>query len=155
MDDKSSAVLKADAELNLKRGRPQSLEAWTIVREQSGQHFIERTDDRNERYRAPDGGNFVEGVAQPPFVKQKGWQLKRQSLDRINKDGDVWVATFPKCGTTLMEQIVLLLWNDGDSQKLNPRGKNTYDFTTGVGKVWVEKDVTINGIGGKGDGKGK
>jgi hypothetical protein len=35
------------------------------------------------------------------------------------------VTTFPKCGTTWMEQIVLLLLNGGDVEALDPLSKNS------------------------------
>ena len=93
----------------------------------------------SERYRSPDGDNLVEQIPHPPFIRQDTWTRSKQAFQP--KDGDVWVATFPKCGTTFMEQIILLLWQDGDPSKLDPAKQNNYNPATGVGKVWVEEKV--------------
>ena len=52
--------------------------------------------------------------------------------------GDVVVCTYPKCGTTLTEQIVLLLLNGGDAAALDPLSKNATNSTGKFGKVWPE-----------------
>ena len=57
-----------------------------------------------------------EGVVQPPFIKL-------EALDKLRKEhplrsSDIVIATFPKCGTTLMQQIVLTLLADGDGSKV-------------------------------------
>jgi hypothetical protein len=64
------------------------------------------------------------------------------------KDSDVLIVTYPKCGTTWTEQVVLLLLNNGDASKLNPATKNSYDSGAAVDsgspvtyKVWVEASV--------------
>lgn len=54
------------------------------------------------------------------------------------RPGDVIVCTYPKCGTTLTEQIVLLLLNGGDAAALDPLSKNAANSTGKVGKVWPE-----------------
>lgn len=54
---------------------------------------------------------------------------------------DIVIATFPKCGTTFVEQIVLLLLNGGVADALNPLCKNSIAALDGaghVGKVWPE-----------------
>ena len=53
------------------------------------------------------------------------------------RDTDVCVSTYPKCGTTLTEQIVLLLLNGGDASSLDPLSKNSANLH-GVGKIWPE-----------------
>ncbi|KAK7230185.1 C1 peptidase family protein [Aureococcus anophagefferens] len=45
-------------------------------------------------------------------------ELRRSFLSRA---GDVFVCTYPKCGTTWMQQIVLLLLHGGDATKVKPR----------------------------------
>ena len=56
------------------RGPEQSLDNWTIQKDvSSGEHYIVRVCDPTVRHRAPDGGNWVEGVPHPPFIQQKSW----------------------------------------------------------------------------------
>jgi hypothetical protein len=55
------------------------------------------------------------------------------------RSGDVVISTFPKAGTTLAEQIVLLLLNGGCPEKLDPLAKNAANFRGGdFGKVWAD-----------------
>ena len=54
---------------------------------------------------------------------------------------DVVVACYPKCGTTLTEQIVLLALNGGDAASLDPLSKNAKNYLgdeASIGKVWPE-----------------
>tara|TARA_B110000090_G_C13040916_1_gene315635 strand:- start:35 stop:436 length:402 start_codon:yes stop_codon:yes gene_type:complete len=51
------------------------------------------------------------------------------------RPSDIVIATFPKCGTTLTEQVVLLLLNGGDAAALDPLSKNSANLTGGLGKV--------------------
>lgn len=57
---------------------------------------------------------------------------------------DIHVVTFPKCGTTFTEQIVLLLLNGGDPSSLNPKRQNSYSKAAPGGKVWVENTVRVH-----------
>ena len=60
----------------------------------------------------------VDGMVWPAFG---GLETEQMALDLIekfsgvSKPTDVWVATYPKCGTTWTHQIALLLLNGGDS----------------------------------------
>ncbi|KAI1294651.1 Sulfotransferase 1E1 [Halotydeus destructor] len=36
-----------------------------------------------------------------------------ETLDYVARDGDLFITTYPKCGTTWMQQIVTLLFNNG------------------------------------------
>ena len=59
---------------------------------------------------------------------------------------DVVIATFPKCGTTYVEQIVLLLLNGGRTERLDPLSKNSgAAHDGGVGKVWPEACLVPRG----------
>ena len=53
------------------------------------------------------------------------------------RPSDIVIATFPKCGTTFVEQIVLLLLGGGVAEALDPLNKNS-GRKGSVGKVWPE-----------------
>eukprot|EP00658_Telonema_sp_P-2_P071855 TRINITY_DN6106_c0_g1_i1.p1 TRINITY_DN6106_c0_g1~~TRINITY_DN6106_c0_g1_i1.p1 ORF type:complete len:356 (+),score=82.31 TRINITY_DN6106_c0_g1_i1:264-1331(+) len=57
------------------------------------------------------------------------------------RHGDIVVTTYPKCGTTLAEQIVLLLLNGGDKEALDPLSKNATNLHGSLGKVWPESCI--------------
>lgn len=58
------------------------------------------------------------------------------------RQGDIIIDSFPKCGTTWLEQIVLLLLNDGRKEAMDPSAKNAYDkHATTVRKVWPEASL--------------
>jgi hypothetical protein len=50
-------------------------------------------------------------IAFPPFIPQAN--LDTLAADFVANDGNVFVVTYPKCGTTWMEQVVHLLLHDG------------------------------------------
>jgi len=57
------------------------------------------------------------------------------------RDTDVAVASYPKTGTTWVEQIVLLLLHGADA-KLDPASRNTYNARRNpLGCVWLEPMV--------------
>lgn len=132
---------KSCAELNQPDGRVPCLSAWKTVQDDSGLWFVVRNDREEERYQAPDGHNRVEGVPMPPFIRQNTWCKLREVFEP--HDGDVWVATFPKCGTTYMEQIVLLLRNNCDTSQTDLSNKNTFTKESGTGKIWPERSVRV------------
>jgi hypothetical protein len=53
------------------------------------------------------------------------------------RPSDIIVSTYPKCGTTWIEQVVLLL-KVGDPSRLDPVHRNAYNKETGVGKLWPD-----------------
>ena len=62
-------------------------------------------------------------------------------MERVRyRPSDIIIATFPKCGTTFVEQIVLLLLGGGVAEALEPLTKNSCSARegSGVGKVWPE-----------------
>ncbi|KAJ8613129.1 hypothetical protein CTAYLR_004820 [Chrysophaeum taylorii] len=80
---------------------------------------------------------MVEGVPWPQPINKAKYERSRETV-RL-RSGDVVVATYPKSGTTWMEQIVLLLLHGADAaSKLSPESRNTLTKSTGIGKVWLE-----------------
>ena len=61
---------------------------------------------------------LVGGVAHPPCVKPAAVAELRRSF--AAEASDVFICTYPKCGTTWMQQIILLLLHDGDASKVKP-----------------------------------
>ena len=76
-----------------------------------------------------------------------GWSSHSPRVKRflqenvVYRPSDVVIATYPKCGTTLTEQVVLLLLNGGDVSALDPLSKNSANLTGKFGKVWPEACV--------------
>ena len=88
----------------------------------------------------------IRGVPHPGFINPELWELQKAQL--TFRTGDIAVCTMSKCGTTLMEQLVLLLLNGGDADALNPVHKSTMDRGEGsFGKIWTEMAV-IDGLEG-------
>jgi len=144
----ASSSLNTAAPTNPQRGPifhpdgTQSLSAWEIVQADDDVWVQHKTDEPLLRLRSPDGHNKVEGIPHPPFITQQSWNESRACFKP--KEGDVWVATYPKCGTTFMEQIILLLQHNGDASKTSPATQNNYSAERGAGKVWVEQRVRLN-----------
>lgn len=115
------------------------MKSWLILKEWNKNgvtHFVSRVDNPNERHYAP-WNNFVEGVAHPPFVQQTPWAELKTTM--VHRDSDIWIATFPKSGTSFTEQIVLLLIHGGDGSKFDNTTNNSFNEVTGIGKVWPER----------------
>eukprot|EP00617_Octactis_speculum_P010879 CAMPEP_0185781202 /NCGR_PEP_ID=MMETSP1174-20130828/101514_1 /TAXON_ID=35687 /ORGANISM="Dictyocha speculum, Strain CCMP1381" /LENGTH=572 /DNA_ID=CAMNT_0028471083 /DNA_START=24 /DNA_END=1742 /DNA_ORIENTATION=- len=64
---------------------------------------------------------IVQGMAYPPFLRASVVEELINSFQ--SKSGDIFICTFAKCGTTWMQQIVLLLLYGGDSSKVDPHPK--------------------------------
>eukprot|EP00928_Gymnodinium_smaydae_P099829 TRINITY_DN9639_c0_g5_i1.p1 TRINITY_DN9639_c0_g5~~TRINITY_DN9639_c0_g5_i1.p1 ORF type:complete len:378 (-),score=57.47 TRINITY_DN9639_c0_g5_i1:124-1257(-) len=77
------------------------------------------------------------GWLYPPFVSSKGLRdLKEKHQLRGGAHGDIVVASYPKCGTTWTQQILLLLLVDGDKNKIRDwfEGENTPS-------PWIERNL--------------
>ena len=98
------------------------------------QHHYARPDlPEGQRYKFA----VVHGLAYPPSVLEQAVDECREQL--VSRDTDIWVTTFPKCGTTLMQQIVLLLLRSGEPDGIDLG-------MTGEQTPWVEQ--IISGRGG-------
>lgn len=124
-----------------------SLNSWVLdTSSNCGNGTVIRNVETNEEYTYDFASSPVSGIPHPNFIKEENVKALREQL--VFRDSDVFVCTYSKSGTTLMEQIVLLLQNNGDATKLNPLHKNTYDRTTKAGKIWCEMSVFPDGISG-------
>jgi hypothetical protein len=138
--DVESSPLSSVAKLTLKDWRldPISPSGTTVVNIKTG-----------EQHDYTFASSIVRGCPHPPFIKADLWELQKANL-RF-RPGDVFVTTMSKCGTTLAEQIVLLLLNGGKAEELNPLHKNTFDPRSGnIGKIWAEMTV-VEGLGVNGE----
>jgi len=80
-------------------------------------------------------------ITSEKYPLHEQWQRKNV----LYRPTDIVVATYPKCGTTFAEQIVLLLLNDGEVDKLDPSTQNALQASdTGIGKIWAETCVVPN-----------
>jgi sulfotransferase len=80
----------------------------------------------------------VKGITCPPVCNEERWLNLNENIRY--KTGDVIVCSYPKSGTTWIEQVVLLLQHGGDATLLNPANKNVYSpsSSSAVGKIWPE-----------------
>jgi len=85
----------------------------------------------------------VKGVPYPGFAREE-WLDELQSGFKL-RESDIVIATFPKCGTTWMQQIVLTLLFGGDKSKV-PR--------PAWQAPWIEASVCRKHLGLSGGGSG-
>jgi hypothetical protein len=85
---------------------------------------------------APAGQRYkyrpVHSIVYPPGCLQSKIDECRRPGGLVLRDDDIAVTTYPKCGTTVMQQIVLLLQRNG-----NPRGISL--DATGSDTPWIEQ----------------
>lgn len=82
--------------------------------------------------------SIISGITYPSTVTLGRWQLLNSSVQY--RASDVLVVSYPKSGTTLIEQCVLLILNGGKKCELYPANKNVYSPTASErgGKIWLE-----------------
>ena len=88
---------------------------------------------------------MVNGKSYEFFCDKSRWEM----LDGVMRyrESDVIIGSFPKCGTTWLEQIVLLLLNDGRKEAMDPSAKNNYEKGAKfVRKVWPEAALLQDSI---------
>jgi len=93
------------------------------------------------------GYNYInyEGTPQPPWFDVEKLQLVRKSF--LLQSSDIVIATYPKCGTTWMQQIVLLLLNNGDIKKcpdpmkIAPWIESTASLSECDAAIWVTENT--------------
>ena len=80
----------------------------------------------------------VGGVLCHAVLSESRW-LRLNSVVQY-RSSDILIVSYPKCGTTWLEQCVLLLLNGGDKALLNPGNKNVYSplMPDRGGKIWLE-----------------
>lgn len=80
--------------------------------------------------------SLVRGIQYPLFCNEGiiDWLLQNVQT----RAGDIVVATYPKCGTTWVEQIIMLLLNGGKAQEANPALMNAWNPSNKKGKIWPE-----------------
>lgn len=80
----------------------------------------------------------IKGVTCPGTLSESKWIKLNDEVQYRNTD--ILIVSYPKSGTTLLEQCVLLLLNGGDKALLNPANKNVYSPSSSElgGKIWLE-----------------
>jgi hypothetical protein len=94
---------------------------------------IEHVEQKELTYKV----SMVHGQIYPVSCGPERWENLNQNI--IYRSSDVIIATYPKCGTTWIEQVTLLLLHPELDSSLLPASKNTYHpFNNPVGKIWPE-----------------
>lgn len=128
--------LGGSEELDLRRWRVRARP--TIDEARDAKYFgsmLVSVSDGNETFEFKNA--IVQGVPWNQPLVEESYTVLRETV-RL-RDGDVVVATYPKCGTTWMEQMVLLLLHGSQvANKLRPERQNTYSLKTKLGKLWLE-----------------
>lgn len=127
--------LAGPTSLDLRRWTVRSQPSMSNSRDAFGRYSFSVSSSSSEEYTIRFA--MVEGVPWPHPISRKTYRDCRQRM-RL-RPGDAVVATYPKSGTTWVEQIVLLLVHGSRAaERLDPTERNSYSKRTKIGKVWLE-----------------
>lgn len=79
------------------------------------------------------------------FLMPYGFPLENFSaaLEYAAQKNDLFIATYPKCGTTLCQHMIYLLLNGGDPIKPDEKLDRMFPHIEEVGKDFIEKSAVI------------
>lgn len=81
---------------------------------------------------------YITEIPYPASMTQSRFNMLTENIKY--RTDDILLITYPKCGTTWIEQVILLLLLKGDYSALNPASKNVYipGAEPAIGKIWPE-----------------
>lgn len=79
------------------------------------------------------------------FLMPYGFPVENFStaLEYAAQKNDLFIATYPKCGTTLCQHMIYLLLNGGDPIKPDEKLDRMFPHIEEVGKDYIEKSAVI------------
>ena len=77
---------------------------------------------------------LTKGIVYPPWSEDQEEAIERLRASDWLRDSDIVIATYPKAGTTLMQQIVMLLLNDGRVERVGD---------VMVTSPWIEREYCL------------
>lgn len=101
---------------------------------------VSKDDEKNDAIQVIEGYKcrVVEGIVFPPFLKSSCLNKLREQ--NVLKASDIVIATFPKCGTTWTQQIVLTLLAGGNKDIV----RDPMEMSPWVDKVIAKEEFTID-----------
>lgn len=99
---------------------------------------VTNKDDRNAQFSL--SLRYVHGIASPQSCNEARWNYLDSKIQYHHSD--LIISTYPKCGTTWTEQVVLLLLNGGNPDLMDPSHKNVfYPGSKLLNKIWPEASI--------------